>query len=174
MMIPANTLLVLRESALGMYGVEYPEKNLAGYVSAANTWAYPSATVDYYLLADRAHHLLYVYQLNKNGTRSNILVRRIDASFGKRTTPTIPGKYTITSRERWHYFSPSDAPFVVKFAGGKYLHGPLYLGRSEDNLNPKKSNVIGQDVTGGCIRMAYEDALWVYYHCAEGTVLEVN
>ncbi|MDR2504897.1 MAG: L,D-transpeptidase [Oscillospiraceae bacterium] len=171
--IPANTLLLLHESVAGMYKVDYADEGMTGYVSANDTWAFPTSAVKYYLFADKAHHMLFVCEANADGTRGKTIVRRVPTSFGKYTTPSIPGKYTITSRERWHYFSPSYAPFVIKYIGAKYLHGPLYKDTDEDTLSGKKTNVIGQDVTGGCLRMAYEDALWIYYNCAEGTTLQI-
>lgn len=128
----------------------------------------------YYLFLNKATCELTIYYADVYGNRTDLVYKTIVVAIGKRTTPTPSGIFELGGKERWHYFGPSYAPFAIEFTPGKYLHGPLYTTADEMAVNQERLEDFGSMATGGCIRMPYEDAMWIYFHCLSGeTKLEI-
>ena len=152
-----------------------------GYISYENTKGYAPlesavALSSLFSRADGRYYVIYlnkekyelsVYEADMNFKRKGEPLRTAVIAIGKRTTPTPSGEFDLGGRERWHYFGPSFAPFAIEYAPGKYLHGPLYYSSNERALNTGRLKDFGTMATGGCLRMPYEDILWIYCHCNE-------
>ncbi|MDL2318603.1 L,D-transpeptidase [Eubacteriales bacterium OttesenSCG-928-A19] len=152
--------------SLAMNGTQWSDAFQAG----ASDYVSPG---QYYLLLDKSRYLLSVYATDGLGNRSDVPLRSVVVAIGKRTTPTPVGVFSLGEKEQWHYFGPSYSPFAIRYASGKYLHGPLYHARNEGSLNTARLADFGTMATGGCIRMPYEDARWIYENCPPGTKLEI-
>lgn len=140
-----------------------------------NAETLPGHTQRYYLLVEKLDHKLTVFLADKDGNRTDTVVRTIITAVGKPSTPTPSGIFKLGGKERWHRWgSGSRSPFAIEFASDRYIHGPIYWRADEASLKRLSLEDIGHDRTGGCLRMAYEDALWIYYHCAsQETTLEI-
>lgn len=177
--LPANTLARVVAQNGSYYYIQ--QDALAGYVSrdAAHTVedAQGAQSVDgrrYYLLMNKASKELTIYHADTEGRNTGEVYKTIVVAIGKRTTPTPSGIFSLGGKERWHYFGPSYAPFAIAFTPGRYLHGPLYFSNSETSLIQSRMEDFGTMATGGCIRIPYDDALWIYFHCmTEETTLEI-
>ncbi|MDR2504620.1 MAG: L,D-transpeptidase family protein [Oscillospiraceae bacterium] len=184
--IPAGTKL----SVTPIEGTSFAKttyKGIAGYVVhlkfrhgvwgpdsvPKETAAASSTGGKYYLLLRKSSNTLTVYIGDGSGGHTGEVVTAFTSSVGKSSTPTVSGKYTLSGRERWHFFGKSYAPYAVRYSGSKYIHGPLYKEKSESTLI-RSSDDIGQNNTGGCLRMSLSAAKWVYDNCESGTILEVT
>ena len=121
----------------------------------------------YVIYLNKQKYELSVYEADAQFNRLGEPLRTAVIAIGKRTTPTPAGEFDLGARERWHYFGPSFAPFAIKYAPGRYLHGPLYYSANENALNKDRLRDFGTMATGGCLRMPYEDILFIYCHCNE-------
>lgn len=131
------------------------------------------AAPKYYLFANKAANSLTVYLTDASGRRTDQVVKRFTIGIGKRSTPTPVGRFKLGGKEQWHFFGKSYAPFAIKYASGKYLHGPLYRSKDTSTLISSSLSGVGDDVTGGCLRMRYDDMKWIYDNCMSGTTLEI-
>lgn len=149
------------------------ETEYEGYIpqSAARLGVDPSK--QYYLYLNKATHTLTAYLADEKGKATGDVARLIECAIGRTTAPTNPGIYQLGETERWHKFESTYTPFAIEFTKRRYLHGPLYTDMDEDTVIPDKLGDIGSNVTGGCLRMAYDDIMWIYFNCGEGTTLEV-
>jgi lipoprotein-anchoring transpeptidase ErfK/SrfK len=181
--IPADTRLTV-ELVEGTDYAKTTYKGITGYVkhlkfiresggASSASSSVSAAKSDYYLFLNKSTHTLTVYRADENGRRTDTVVRSITTAIGKRSTPTPSGKFTLTTRETWHSFGSSYAPFAVRYASGKYLHGPLYKSKDIDTVISSSVSGIGKNVTGGCLRMSYTNIKWIYDNCISGTILEI-
>ncbi|MBR1585412.1 MAG: L,D-transpeptidase family protein [Clostridia bacterium] len=127
----------------------------------------------YYLFLNKATRELTVYKANRKGERTDEAVLRVVVAIGKLTTPTPSGIFTLSSRERWHYFGPSYAPYAVTYTKDRYIHGPLYTAKRESAIVTSRLADFGKMATGGCVRTPYDEVQWIYFHCPSGTKLEI-
>ena len=176
--IPAETVVYTAGVQHGMAQVRY--QDMDGYASADSFLAsfsssdFASSVNRYYLFLDKSLFTLFVYTANENGQKTDTLVRSIPVAIGKRSTPTPVGIFTLGEKEDWHDFTHTSAPFCTAYTNGRYLHGPLYEQHNFDTLCEYSLEDIGHMRTSGCLRMAYDDAAWLYFNClSTETTLEI-
>ena len=176
-MIPGNSLVKTSVHVGGYAYVAYGSSK--GYAPLSALCSLDALFADkasdrYIIFIDKSTFLLSVYAASPDGSKTGEAIRKATVALGKRTTPTPTGTFTLGKRERWHYFGPSYAPFAIYYAPGRYLHGPLYYSAGENALNRARLKDFGTMATGGCVRMPYEDILWIYCHCNENnTTVEI-
>ncbi len=127
----------------------------------------------YYLFLNKATRQLTVYRADENGKKTGDEVFRVTVAIGRITTPTPTGIFSLHDRERWHSFDLSYAPYALAYTKDRYVHGPLYMRMQESSLFRSSVEVFGQMATGGCLRTPYEQVRWIYFHCPDGTTLEI-
>ncbi len=177
--IPQDTLLKQVATNDGKFCVEYDGQRYYmtsdGVYTDDNAETLPGHTQRYYLLLEKLDHKLTVYYADENGNRTDRVARIIITAVGKPSTPTPSGIFKLGSKQRWHRWSSgSRSPFAIQYTTDKYIHGPIYWRADESSLKRQSLEDIGHDRTSGCLRMAYEDAMWLYFHCAsEETTLEI-
>ncbi len=118
---------------------------------------------------------VYVYGLDDNNEYT-VQVRKMKCSTGKNATPTPKGTYTSTTGPgaRWHYFKKFDcwAQYAYYIQGDIMFHSVLY-GSKEGRVTQSSVNNLGRKASHGCVRLAVEDAQWIYQNCARGTTVVV-
>lgn len=127
----------------------------------------------YYLFLNKATRELTVYRADEAGNSTGEEVFRVVVAIGRVTTPTPTGVFTLHGRERWHAFTLSYAPYAMGYTEGRFIHGPLYFRKAESTIVKTRLSDFGKMATGGCLRTPYEQVRWIYYHCPDGTVLEI-
>ena len=168
-----QSVTVLYENS-DYYYVQFEEQK--GFILKNQTWEMDEVVTgkNYYLLVNKGDFSITVYEADENHEKTQEVARTITTALGKRTTPTPTGEFLLEGKEDWHYFGLSYAPFAIKYAPGKYLHGPLYASRNIGSLKVGSLASFGTNATGGCLRMPYEDILWLYFHVVDGqTPMEV-
>ena len=132
-----------------------------------------SRAQQYYLHLNKSSRVLTIYYADAQGYPTDRIQNAVFVAIGKRTTPTPSGTFVLGTRERWNDFGRSSAPHATEYTDGRYLHGPLYAQKNEATLLHEKLNDFGETVTGGCLRMPYDTAMWIYENCGAGTVLRI-
>ena len=178
--LPSNTLARAVAQNGGYYYIQHPDGE--GYIPQHSAWPLDDRRREpdtyqqkYYLFLNKATRALTVYRADAEGNRTDEAVFTTIAAIGKATTPTPSGIFTLGKKERWRQFGETSfAPFVIYFAPGRYAHGPLFASQSERALKEARLVEFGAMASGGCIRMPYDDALWIYANCMSGdTKLEI-
>lgn len=99
-------------------------------------------------------------------------------STGVDSSPTPTGVYQsggkVTSG-MWYYFSDYNcyAKYAYRIVGGILFHSVLY---NSDKSGPTNSSVhaLGRKASHGCIRLAVDDAKWIFQNCPEGTTVVIQ
>ncbi len=139
-----------------------------------NAFTYPGGGQEkYYLFLNKAKRVLTVYRADAEGKKTDEEVFHVTVAIGRLTTPTPSGIFTLRGRERWHAFALSYAPYAMTYTKDRFVHGPLYYRASESTPVTERLRDFGKMATGGCVRTPYDQVRWIYFHCADGTTLEI-
>lgn len=118
---------------------------------------------------------VYVYTHDEND-QYNILVKTFVCSTGTRDNPTPLGTFTNTGRgARWHYFRKFEcwAQYAYYINGDIMFHSVLYDKQDVNTLRKGSVNQLGSRASHGCVRLAVDDAKWIWNNCAAGTTVIV-
>ena len=129
----------------------------------------------YILKVSTGDQRVYAYGLDDNNEYT-VLVRTMKCSTGKNATPTPKGTFQATTGPgaRWHYFKKYTcwAQYAYYIEGDIMFHSVLY---NEKNGPVTQSSVnnLGRKASHGCVRLAVEDAKWIWNNCPKGTQVTV-
>ena len=132
-------------------------------VNSANK---PSKT-GYLIYANLSKYIVCIYSgSNHNWT----LVRSFPCSIGKPETPTITGNFSIRSKGLTYVTNDNIIlKYYLYFVGGFKIHSILYYpdGRIADGR-------LGLSISHGCIRVATENAKYIYDNLPIGTAIWIQ
>lgn len=99
--------------------------------------------------------------------REIITYKRYQCTSGAPSTPTIKGTYYIYMK-RYYFDSGSSRCFYFSpFKGGYGFHSVLYY---QDSTPQRiRDGRLGMYLSHGCIRLAINNAKWIYDNCPTGT-----
>ena len=124
----------------------------------------------YYIRISIAKHTLVVYQLDDNKEFS-IPVKAFKVALGPKV---VPAKTAISEKSLWRKIT--DIYYVrysSRLDNAEYLSTATYYSQSDNNLNPRSYNAIGQNVSEGSILMTCANAKWIYENCGAKTTVEI-
>lgn len=132
-------------------------------------YAYSSKT-DYLILVNCKTHRVGVYEGSKNKWKRTHYWKCGD---GKKSTPTVKGTFktgTYLGRKyKQRYFDSHGARcwYATRIYNGYLFHSVLYY----KNKKPKKikDGRLGKGVSHGCVRLALNDAKWIYKNIPKKT-----
>ena len=127
-----------------------------------------SSNTGYLILVDRDEHEVAIYSGSKwNWTQ----VKRFACGNGKSSTPTITGEFNIPSKypRSQPYFDSGSARcwYPTRIYGGYLFHSVLYYPASSPNTI--MDGRLGVGVSHGCVRLALNNAKWIYDNIPIGT-----
>ncbi len=127
----------------------------------------------YYIIVDKEDYTFAIFTYDENGEYTK-LVKAFPCAVGRSARMTALGSFEISSKGAWKRWNSGQfSPYYTKYTAGVYIHGPIFSRKSFDTLQQRSYNAIGSSATSGCIRTTVEAAMWVYYECPAGTVIEV-
>ena len=123
---------------------------------------------DFYIYVDTNKLTVSIF----NGSLNNwTLVKSIRCSMGKSSTPTVKGKFSIGNKG---LSFTADSGVVCKYYSqfyGNYLfHSVLYDSKGNNIVDGR----LGMKISHGCIRLATEDAKYIYENIPSGTTVWVK
>lgn len=133
----------------------------------------PKPLNKYKIIVDKADSAFAVFTYDESGEYT-VRVATYPAALGGRNTPT--GSFTIGAKIEWRYWTLGHnySPFSSTYKSGRYFHGPIYSSKDRSTLEANSYNQIGNNTaSGGCVRTTVRGAMFVYYNCAAGTVVEI-
>ena len=130
------------------------------------------------------HSGSYIIYVNRD--QNVVRVNRIDAS-GKETPEKVftcscgrlghatpKGTFKMSDKYDWRLMVDGTyARYCVRFNGKILFHSVPYYTQAEDNLEWEQYNMLGQNASLGCVRLAVMDAKWIYDNCPKGTTVVV-
>jgi peptidoglycan hydrolase-like protein with peptidoglycan-binding domain len=131
------------------------------YQDRVNSSSSPSST-KYYIYVNLDRHVVCIL----TGSNYNWTIQKIfKCTVGKPETPTITGRYTV--KAKGSYFVTENGlicRYYTQISGDYLFHSILYYpdgGIADSRL--------GMDLSHGCIRLATENALYIYNNIPSGT-----
>lgn len=157
-----------------MYKPEKPQSTgYTGPVSASdqekfvNSNGFSSSTA-YFIWIDLPHQHVYIF----NGSKSSWkLIKSFICSSGKPSTPTVKGYFTVGNKGS--YFI-ADGGAMCKYytqISGNYLFHSVLFDRQGKNII---DYTLGVPVSHGCVRLAPENAKYIYDNIPRGTTIWSN
>ena len=133
--------------------------------------------INYFLYYEKGSHTLTVYALDKDGYYT-IPVRTINAACGSVPSKTPTGVHYLSGsesgRQRWLSFGKYiQAQYGISYKSGVWLHSTCYSEFRENSVLSHYYNTIGENSTGGCIRMQVGEIKWIWENCPGGTALQI-
>ena len=119
-----------------------------------------------------------VYVFQWDGSGYNDQIKKFKCSTGMEGYATPTGTYQsggkVTSGE-WYYFADYNcyAKYAYRIVGGILFHSVLY---NSNKQGPTNSSVraLGRKASHGCVRLAVDDAKWIFENCPEGTTVIIR
>lgn len=120
-----------------------------------------------YLSLDK--QMTYVYEGSNNNWN---LIKEFNSSTGIEGKETPKGIFAVTNRGNWFYSEEfqQGAKYWVQFMGD-YLFHSLPFDENQDNI---LDYTLGTPSSHGCIRLAVEDAKWLYDNIDNNTKIIIN
>jgi len=130
------------------------------YAMWATAQDYTSST-NYLILINCGDHLVGVYY---GGYMNWTCIQMYACGNGKDSTPTVKGSFTVSGKG-YSFGSGFTCYFYTQFYGDYLLHSILYYQNSWTVMDDS----LGMGVSHGCVRLATENAEWIYDNIPLGT-----
>ncbi len=91
-------------------------------------------------------------------------------SPGKPSTPTKKGKFTVKSKGKSFSGKTYTCWYYTQFYGNYLIHSVLY---QKGSMTKIKTGTLGKQLSHGCVRLAIENAKWVYDNIPRGTTVYI-
>jgi hypothetical protein len=164
----------MRKSILRMIGPRLLIFTLvfATFIFSAQAYrvsAEEKTNVPYLIKVNRTYNTVTVYKQDDKG-KYKVPVKVMLCSVGK-SGKTVTGTYKTKDKYRWKLLNGDVwGQYATRIVGGILFHSVYYY----ENGNPatlatKEFNKLGEAVSHGCVRLAVEDAKWIYDNCSYGT-----
>ena len=123
---------------------------------------------NYYIWTDIDRQLTYIFE---GGTGNWSLKYAWECATGTNFSPTTRGHYTISARGSWFFTERlnSGLKWWTRFNGGYVFHSVTYT-KDKKLLD----DTLGVRASAGCVRLATENAKWIYDNIPEGTGVWVH
>ncbi len=124
-----------------------------------------SSSTSYLILVDRDNHKVGIFS-GSQGAWS--YVYKWDCTNGKASTPTVAGVFTVQNKGYYFDSGSSRCYWWTQFYGNYLFHSVLYTksGQLQDGR-------LGMALSHGCVRLAIENAKWIYDNIPKGTTVVV-
>ncbi|MCF0147088.1 MAG: L,D-transpeptidase [Clostridium sp.] len=128
-----------------------------------------SSKTSYLVYLNLAKQITYVYEGSNNNWE---LIKEFNSSTGIEGKETPKGIFSVTNRGDWFFAEEfqQGAKYWVQFMGD-YLFHSLPFDESGENI---VDYTLGTPASHGCIRLAVEDAKWLYDNIDNGTKIIIN
>lgn len=117
---------------------------------------------------------VYIYQWT--GGDYAKLLHTFKCSTGTVQSPTILGTFQATGKSgEWYYFEDSAvwARYIFVIEGGYFFHSTLYDAQDPNTAQTTSIKLLGTRASHGCVRLALENAIWIYENCANGMTVVI-
>lgn len=122
---------------------------------------------DYLLTTDLENKYTYVF---KKDNGKWIQLYKWQCTVGKPSTPTITGIFFISGRKPSFGTDEYMVKYATRIKGGYYYHSILYDSTGSYVIDPR----LGEALSHGCIRLATDNAKWIYENIPDMTTTIIH
>ena len=127
---------------------------------------------DYVIYVNRTQNCVTVMEPQEDGTST--VVKVMACSCGKVGHATPQGTYRTSDYYEWCYMVDGTyGRYAIRFNKGIMFHSVPYIKKSPDTLEWDQYNLLGENTSLGCVRLAVQDVKWIYDNCKPGTQVTV-
>ncbi len=148
----------------GEYNFEYFYTDMARFVNDNNIKS-PTTNL---ITTDLRNKLAYIFEKNENGMWN--LLYKWSCTVGKPSTPTITGTFYINGRKPYFGSDIYRVKYATRIKGSYYYHSILFNPQGTEIIN----DTLGVAISHGCIRLAVENAQWIYDNILDTTTVVIN
>ena len=107
------------------------------------------------ILCDTKNYFVGVFKGSQGNWK---MVRFIYVAVGKPSTPTKKGTFRLRKKKKKFFATNVRCKYCSSFKGSYYFHSWPYYWNGKKVYSP----VLGKQVSHGCVRMATDDAKYIY------------
>ena len=148
----------------GSYDFEYFNTDMTQFVNDNNI----KSPTDNLITTNLQNKLTYIFQ--KTVDNKWDLLYKWSCSVGKPETPTIKGTFYISGRKPYFGSDSYRVKYATRIKGGYYYHSVLFNPQGTEIIN----DTLGEAITHGCIRLAVDNAHWIYTNILDTTTVVIN
>lgn len=123
---------------------------------------------DNLITTDLTNKLTYVFEKDNNNRWRQLYMWSCDV--GKPSTPTITGTFYINGRKPYFGSDTYRVKYATRIRGSYYYHSILFNAEGTEIID----DTLGQAISHGCIRLAVENARWIYDNVLDGTAVVIK
>ena len=127
----------------------------------------PSPTTNL-ITTDLKNKLTYIFEKGTNGLW--ILLYRWECTVGKPSTPTIKGTFYVSGRKPYFGTDAYRVKYATRIQGAYYYHSVLFNADGTKIIDDR----LGMALSHGCVRLAVENAHWIYSNILDATAIVIN
>lgn len=146
------------------YNFEYFQTDMTRFVNENNI----TSPTSYLITTDLENKLTYVFN-HINGRTWNLLYQW-PCTVGKPSTPTIRGTFFVNGRKPYFGSDSYRVKFATRILESYYYHSVLFDPEGNRIIN----DTLGEALSHGCIRLAVENAQWIYDNILDTTAIIIN
>lgn len=146
------------------YDFTYFYTDMAKFV---NTNHIKSPTINL-ITTDLQNKLTYVFEKDSNGMWKQLY--RWSCTVGKPSTPTIKGTFYVSGRKPYFGSDTYRVKYATRIRGSYYYHSILFNANGTEIIDDR----LGMALSHGCIRLAVENAQWIYDNVLDTTTIIIN
>ena len=126
----------------------------------------------YIIYVNRTENCITVMEQQPDGTEA--VVKVMACSCGTKGHETPVGTFYTSDYYDWRLLvDGSYGRYAVRFNKKILFHSVPYVQASPDTLEWDQYNLLGENASLGCVRLAVEDVKWIYDNCKPGTQVTV-
>lgn len=123
---------------------------------------------DYIIYVNRALNCITIKEQEDDGTLT--AVKAMVCSCGLEGHDTPEGTFRTSDYYEWRKMvDDTYGRYAVRFNRKILFHSVPYIEESPGTLEWEEYNKLGENASLGCVRLAVEDAKWIYDNCKPGT-----
>ena len=113
------------------------------------------------------NRLTYVFVKGENDNWE--LLYKCSCTVGKPSTPTITGTFYVSGRKPYFGTDNYRVKYATRIKGSYYYHSILFNAAGTEIIN----DTLGEALSHGCIRLAVENAQWIYDNVLDATAIVI-
>lgn len=120
------------------------------------------------ITTDLENKLTYIFEKDDNGSWK--LLYTWSCTIGKPSTPTIKGTFYVSGRKPYFGSDTYRVKYATRIQGAYYYHSILFNANGTEIIDDR----LGMALSHGCIRLAVDNAQWIYDNVLDKTTIIIN
>lgn len=107
------------------------------------------------------------FVFEKDDNQNWVLLYQWVSTIGKPSTPTIKGTFYVNGRKPYFGSDTYRVKYATRIRGSYYYHSVLFDAQGNEIIDDR----LGMALSHGCVRLAVENAQWIYDNILDSTTI---